>query len=71
MCELKEFRTQKVLSQEKMANELGVSLSMYAKVEQGTAKAGRNFMEKIKRKYPEASIDHIFFAANSNNIAIM
>ena len=53
-----------------MASELGVSLSMYAKVEQGTAKAGRNFMEKIKRKYPEASIDHIFFTMNSNNIAI-
>ena len=70
MCELKEFRTQKGLSQEKMASELGVSLSMYAKVEQGTAKAGRHFMEKIKRTYPEASIDHIFFTMNSNNIAI-
>lgn len=70
MCELKEFRKQKGLSQEKMASELGVSLSMYAKVEQGAAKAGRNFMEKIKRKYPEASIDHIFFTMNSNNIAI-
>lgn len=70
MCELKEFRTQKGLSQEKMASELGVSLSMYAKVEQGAAKAGRAFMEKVKEHYPEASIDHIFFTMNSNNIAI-
>ena len=35
MCKLREFRTQKGLSQEKMAIELGVSLSMYDKVEQG------------------------------------
>lgn len=70
MCKLREFRTQKGLSQEKMAIELGVSLSMYAKVEQGTAKAGRAFMEKIKHRFPEASIDNIFFTTNSNNIAI-
>ena len=61
MCKLREFRAQKGLSQEKMASELGVSLSMYAKVEQGAAKAGRAFMEKVKEHYPEASIDHIFF----------
>lgn len=70
MCGLREFRTQKGLSQEKMAVELGVSLSMYAKVEQGVAKAGRAFMEKIKLHYPEANIDTIFFTADSNNIAI-
>ena len=70
MCKLREFRTQKGLSQEKMAIELGVSLSMYAKVEQGTAKAGRAFMEKIKHHVPEESIDNIFFTTNSNNIAI-
>lgn len=66
MCKLREFRTQKGLSQEKMAIELGVSLSMYAKVEQGAAKAGRAFMERIKKHYPEANIDKIFFATNSN-----
>ena len=48
MCKLREFRTQKGISQEKMAIKLGVSLSMYAKVEQGAAKAGRAFMERIK-----------------------
>ena len=56
MCKLREFRTQKGISQ-----EMEVSLSMFAKVEQGAAKAGRAFMEKVKEHYPEASIDHIFF----------
>lgn len=61
MCKLREFRTQKGISQEKMAREMEVSLSMFAKVEQGATKAGRAFMEKVKEHYPEASIDHIFF----------
>ena len=70
MNNLRELRKENSLSQEQMAAELGVSLSMYQKVEQGNAKAGRNFMEKIKQRFPEASIDYIFFASNSNDIAI-
>jgi len=66
MCRLREFRMEKGLSQEKMAIKLGVSLSMYAKVEQGAAKAGRAFMERIKGCYPEANIDKIFFTQYSN-----
>lgn len=70
MNNLRELRKENSLSQEQMAAELGVSLSMYQKVEQGNAKAGRKFMEKIKKRFPEASIDYIFFTSNSNNIAI-
>lgn len=70
MNNLRELRIQQGLSQEKMAIELGVSLSMYAKVENGAAKAGRAFMEKVKSHFPEANIDDIFFTANSNNLAI-
>jgi hypothetical protein len=43
---------------------------MYQKVEQGNAKAGRKFMEKIKQRFPEASIDYIFFATNSGISAV-
>lgn len=60
MNNLRELRKENGYSQEQMAAELGVSLSMYQKVEQGNAKAGRNFMEKIKQRFPEASIDYIF-----------
>lgn len=70
MNNLRELRKENGFNQEQMAAELGVSLSMYQKVEQGNAKAGRKFMEKIKQRFPEASIDYIFFASNSNLIAI-
>lgn len=70
MNNLRELRKGNGFNQEQMAAELGVSLSMYQKVEQGNAKAGRKFMEKIKQRFPEASIDYIFFASNSNLIAI-
>lgn len=70
MNNLRKLRKENGYSQEQMAAELGVSLSMYQKVEQGSAKAGRNFMEKIKQRFPEASIDYIFFASNSNFLAI-
>lgn len=66
MNALRELRTENGFSQEKMAAELGVSLSMYQKVEQGNAKAGRAFMEKIKSRFPEVSIDYIFFTVNSD-----
>lgn len=70
MNNLRKLRKENGYSQEQMAAELGVSLSMYQKVEQGSAKAGRNFMEKIKQRFPEASIDYIFFASNSKFLAI-
>ena len=47
MNNLRELRKENGFNQEQMAAELGVSLSMYQKVEQGNAKAGRKFMEKI------------------------
>ncbi|MFR8309480.1 MAG: helix-turn-helix domain protein [Bacteriophage sp.] len=71
MNNLRELRKENGFNQEQMAAELGVSLSMYQKVEQGNAKAGRKFMEKIKKRFPEASIDYIFFAINSDISAVM
>lgn len=70
MNNLRELRKENGLNQEQMAAELGVSLSMYQKVEQGNAKAGRKFMEKIKQRFPEASIDYIFFATNNGISAV-
>lgn len=52
MNNLRELRKENGFNQEQMAAELGVSLSMYQKVEQGNAKAGRKFMEKIKQRFP-------------------
>lgn len=62
LYELKEFRLQRGYSQEKMALEIGTSLSMYEKVEQGKAQPSRGFMQKVKRRFTDANIDTIFFA---------
>ncbi len=48
-------------SQDGMARHIGVSLSMYEKVERGDMEPSRNFMKKIKVKFPEESIDTLFF----------
>ena len=62
MSKLKEFRVAKGLSQEAFAKAIGYTLSMTAKVESGAAKASRNFMEKVKKAFPEVDINNIFFA---------
>ncbi len=59
---LKEFRQSKGLSQEQFAIKIGVSYSMLVKVENGRAGASKNFMDKIKKVYPDISIDKVFFA---------
>ena len=70
MPNLREFRKEKGLSQEKMAKMLNITLSMYEKVESGRAGASAGFMRRLKTAYPEANIDAIFFADSSNNIAV-
>lgn len=59
--ELKRMRKELKLTQKSMAKSMGVSLSMYEKVERGHKKASRNFMESLKKKYPEVIIDEVFF----------
>lgn len=59
--ELKRMRKDLKLTQKSMAKSMGVSLSMYEKVERGHKKASRNFMESLKKKYPEVIIDEVFF----------
>lgn len=63
MDRLKEFRKGKGLSQDAMARKIGVSLSMYEKVETGRAHTSSAFMARVKKAFPDANIDSIFFAA--------
>lgn len=60
MKSLKDFRVRKNLTQAQLANKLNVSLSYYIKVEQGLAKAGRGFIEKFIKAFPEESSDMFF-----------
>ena len=66
---LREFRKAHGLSQDAMARKLGITLSMYEKVESGRAGASAAFMRRLKNAFPEVSIDHIFFADNSKDVA--
>lgn len=66
---LRRFRKSLNLTQEAMANRLGITVSMYEKVEGGRAGASAAFMRRIKNEFPNANIDEIFFAANSNDVA--
>ena len=71
MENLRNFRRRKGLSQDAMARAIGITLSMYEKVETGRANASSAFMKRLKNAFPEASIDAIFFAReNSNNNAV-
>ena len=62
MNNLKAFRLSEGLSQDAMARRLGITLSMYEKVERGIAGASAAFMRRIKTAFPKANIDSIFFA---------
>ena len=62
LINLKNLRKEKKLSQEKMANLLGITVSMYEKVETGRAGASAAFIKRIKEAFPDASIDFLFFA---------
>jgi len=61
LVQLKHFRNEKRLTQQEMADFIGVSLSMYEKVERGYIKASRNFMDAIKARYSQIDINKIFF----------
>ena len=71
MNKLKEFRKNRGMTQENMAQTLGITLSMYEKVEGGRAGASAAFMRRLKEAFPEASIDAIFFGVNSNDVAVV
>lgn len=60
MRELLLLRKSLMLSQQEMANKIGVSISYYAKVEGGFKHAGRGFIDKFLKTFPSSKID-IFF----------
>ena len=44
-----------------LAKEIGVSPSYYYKVESGYQNPSYEFLAKFKRRFPDASIDVLFF----------
>lgn len=60
MEELKEFRKSLNLTNQEFAEKIGVSKSLYEKVENGFRKPSREFTTKLKSKYPQFDVN-IFF----------
>lgn len=59
--ELILFRKNRNMSCEEMARELNISLSYYWKIEKGERNPSYNFLDKLKKIFPEINIDRIFF----------
>lgn len=58
---LKEFRDNLGITQNQMADEIGVSKSYYSKVESGFQKPSFEFLKKLKMRFPKVNIDEMFF----------
>ena len=70
MDKLRNFRKEQGLSQKDMAEKIGITLSMYEKVDGGRTGASAAFMHRVKSAFPNVVIDDIFFSDNSNKIAV-
>lgn len=60
---LKNFRLSKGKTQQEMANIIGISKSMYEKLEQNDRNPGFNTLKKITRIFPDFDVD-IFLKEN-------
>jgi DNA-binding XRE family transcriptional regulator len=62
MASIKDFRTEKALTQEHMARKMDVSIGTYCCVERGSRIAGRTFLDKFVKAFPCADIVELFFS---------
>lgn len=58
--ELKEFRNSLNLTTAEFSNKIGVSKSLYDKIEAGVRKPSREFTTKFKKVFPQFDVN-IFF----------
>ncbi len=58
---LKRLREEQRFNQKEMAVTIGVSASYYYKVESGYQNPSYDFLCKLKKRFPEADIDELFF----------
>ena len=64
MEELKNFRKSLNLTTANFAEQIKVSKSLYEKVETGARKPSREFITKLKQKFPQFDVN-IFFLQSS------
>lgn len=58
--ELYSMRLNLGISQREMAKQLGISESFYMKIENNERNISKNFLEKLKNKFPDMDMN-IFF----------
>ena len=58
---MKKFRNSKGFTASEMADKLGISKSLYEKIEYDDRQPSRNFMERFKKAFPDFDMN-IFFA---------
>lgn len=58
---LRDFRKQLNKTQFEMSETLGISFSMYRKVETGIRNPSYNFIKKFKKTFPDVDVNKIFF----------
>lgn len=61
MHTLVDFRNLNKLTQKQMADKIGITLSMYSKIELGARNPSYSFLVKFKKAFKNASVDSIFF----------
>lgn len=62
---LKDFRNDKSNTLDEMASKIGVSKSLYEKIEYGDRTPSAKFIKKFKEAFPEVDIN-IFFESESH-----
>ena len=62
MDTLVNFRNLNKLTQKEMAQKLGITLTLYSKIELGLRNPSYNFLVKFKKTFNEVCIDSIFFS---------
>ena len=61
MNKLSEFRKMQNKTMNEMAKIIGISNSLYIKVETGERNPSYSFLSKFKKAFPNADINRIFF----------
>lgn len=59
---MRDFRQKKNLSMLEMSKKIGVSLSLYEKVELEQRTPSFKFINKFKKAFPEADTNSMFFS---------
>lgn len=68
--QLKAFRENQQLSRSSMAKEIGVSKSLYEKVEYGIRLPSQNFLCRLKKRFPSFDVNLFFSPENSQNVQL-